>query len=66
MKSFSSLLILLSPISYIVGYGSAIWALVSFILYLVKDIPFDRTSVQCCIGGFVFAIVAGITGLISR
>lgn len=50
--------IILIGIFYLSFIISAIWAVVEFILYLVKDDPFNWNSVWCTIIGFVFMIIA--------
>jgi len=39
---------------YVVG---GIWSIVAFILYLVKDVPFDWTPVIICAIGIVIAVL---------
>lgn len=44
----------IAGIMYAVG---GIWAIVSFILYLVKDQPFNWTSIWVCVIGIVLGFV---------
>jgi energy-coupling factor transporter transmembrane protein EcfT len=48
---------ILMVISYLCVAGSAIWALVSFVVYLVKDIPFDWTSIKTLVASVIVMII---------
>jgi hypothetical protein len=53
-------------LSYICAIVFKIWALISFILYLVKDRPFDWFSLWLCIGGWGGVIVFGLLSIIFK
>jgi len=55
---------LIGILAAIAGYGGLIWSIIAFILYLVKDVPFNWLSVGVCIGGYVILIIMSIiTGI---
>jgi predicted membrane channel-forming protein YqfA (hemolysin III family) len=54
--------IILTGISYLGSVISCIWALIEFIIYLVKDTQFNWWSVWCIL---IFGLLALILGLIT-
>ena len=65
-----SLLSILFAVVLMIGgqfafYGCSIWALVEFILYLVKDDPFNWLSVYCAAGSLAAVIVGWLGAMIA-
>ena len=54
----------LTLLSYISIIGSIIWCIVSFTIYLVKDIPFNWLALWVLIGSVVLTILSGILTVI--
>lgn len=57
---------ILTVLSYLSIIGCGIWAVVEFILYLVKDKLFNWTSIWCLIGGIVLMIVSAVFTMIFK
>lgn len=55
----------LAVLLYFAVVVTSIWVLVSFIVYLVKDLPFNWNSLYCLIGCFVVMIISIIIKYLS-
>ena len=45
-------------------YGCGIWAIVEFILYLAKDMPFNWWSLYSCIISLITAVIFWILSMV--
>ena len=59
------ILITLSPLLIIAGHVCAVWAFVSFIIYIAKDQPFQWLSVWLSASAYALALLFGIMGVAS-
>ena len=60
-----SILIILSPFLIIAGHVCAVWAFVSFIIYIAKDQPFEWLSIWLGVSAYALSLLFGIVGVAS-
>jgi len=60
----STLFYAIALITYLSCIGCFIWAIVEFIIYLVKDKPFNWLSLWICGASVVIALVSFVLGVV--
>ena len=60
-----TILIILSPLLILAGHACTVWAVISFIIYIEKDVPFEWMSVWFTVSAYITALLFGIVGDVS-